>query len=262
MRPDPHQAESRRAGSGTDSTCSQPENQQRQPAPALTVGSVTSTPTDVAIRGPVEAAIESAEDARQKPAASLCGPQQHRAERRTERQRAECREQHGNRDGEGKLLIDLSADSADEGYRNKDSSEDEGDRDDRAPTPPASLESLRRAASVPSSICRWTASTTTMASSTTMPMASTRPNMLVMLIENPSSGKQRKCADNRDGNSQQRNQSRTPVLQEDKHDQHDERDRLEQGSNHVADGFTNKHRRIVWDDVLDAGGKRALRLGH
>src|SRR6185312_14582731 len=36
---------------------------------------------------------------------------------------------------------------------------------------------------MPSSMCRCTDSTTTIASSTTMPMASTRPNMLVMLIE-------------------------------------------------------------------------------
>ena len=41
---------------------------------------------------------------------------------------------------------------------------------------------------MPSSMWRCTASTTTMASSTTMPMASTSPNMLVMLMENPSSG--------------------------------------------------------------------------
>ena len=34
-----------------------------------------------------------------------------------------------------------------------------------------------------------TASTTTMASSTTMPIASTRPNMVRVLIEKPSSGK-------------------------------------------------------------------------
>ena len=41
---------------------------------------------------------------------------------------------------------------------------------------------------MPSSILRCTASTTTIASSTTMPMDSTRPNMLVMLIEKPSNG--------------------------------------------------------------------------
>ena len=37
-----------------------------------------------------------------------------------------------------------------------------------------------------------TASTTTMASSTTMPMASTRPNIDSVLTENPSSGKKMK----------------------------------------------------------------------
>ena len=42
---------------------------------------------------------------------------------------------------------------------------------------------------MPSSMWRCTASTTTMESSTTIPIASTRPNMLVILIENPSDGK-------------------------------------------------------------------------
>ena len=41
---------------------------------------------------------------------------------------------------------------------------------------------------IPSSMWRCTASTTTIASSTTLPIASTNPNMLVMLMENPSSG--------------------------------------------------------------------------
>ena len=38
----------------------------------------------------------------------------------------------------------------------------------------------------PSLMCRSTFSSTTMASSTTMPMASTRPNMVRVLMENPS----------------------------------------------------------------------------
>ena len=41
----------------------------------------------------------------------------------------------------------------------------------------------------PSSICRSTASTTTIASSTTSPIASTSPNSESVLIENPNKGK-------------------------------------------------------------------------
>ncbi len=41
---------------------------------------------------------------------------------------------------------------------------------------------------MPSSMWRCTASTTTIASSTTIPIERTRPNMLVILIEKPSSG--------------------------------------------------------------------------
>ena len=56
--------------------------------------------------------------------------------------------------------------------------------------PETSLHGLEVASreDMPLSMFRCTASTTTMASSTTMPMASTRPNMLVMLMEKPSSG--------------------------------------------------------------------------
>src|ERR1019366_4465758 len=45
---------------------------------------------------------------------------------------------------------------------------------------------------MPSSMWRCTASTTTMESSTTMPIASTSPNMLVMLMVNPRMGKSAK----------------------------------------------------------------------
>ena len=43
-----------------------------------------------------------------------------------------------------------------------------------------------RGSSPSSSRCRWVFSTTTMASSTTMPMARTRPKSVSVLIENPN----------------------------------------------------------------------------
>ena len=49
--------------------------------------------------------------------------------------------------------------------------------------------SVASRAPLPRSMCDITASTTTMASSTTMPIASTRPNIVSVLIVKPSAGK-------------------------------------------------------------------------
>ena len=73
-----------------------------------------------------------------------------------------------------------------------------------------------------------TASTTTIASSTTRPIASTRPKSESVLIEKPSSGKKRERADQRDRHGEQRDQRRAPALQEEEHDEDHEHDRLEE----------------------------------
>src|SRR5438094_10606038 len=52
---------------------------------------------------------------------------------------------------------------------------------------------------IPSSMCRSTASTTTIASSTTKPMASTRPKSESVLIENPNNGNSTKVPINDTG---------------------------------------------------------------
>src|SRR5215813_242945 len=51
----------------------------------------------------------------------------------------------------------------------------------------------------PSSMCRSTASTTTIASSTTSPIASTRPNSESVLIENPNNGNKTNVPTNETG---------------------------------------------------------------
>ena len=80
---------------------------------------------------------------------------------------------------------------------------------------------------MPSSMWCSTASTTTIASSTTRPIASTRPNSDSVLIEKPSSGKDDERADERHRHGDQRDQRRAPVLQEQEDDEDDEDDRLE-----------------------------------
>ena len=74
-------------------------------------------------------------DARQHPAdrALRAGTvlQQHRAERRRERERVDRRDQHGGGDGDGELAEQLARDAGQEGDRHKDRKQHHGDGEDR-----------------------------------------------------------------------------------------------------------------------------------
>ena len=80
----------------------------------------------------------------------------------------------------------------------------------------------------PGAMLRSTFSTTTMASSTTMPMASTRPNSDSVLIEKPQRQHHRERADERHRHGDQRDDRGAPGLQEHDDHQHDQRDGFEQ----------------------------------
>ena len=172
-----------------------------------------------------KARLNQSNGAREATAVRLVRPQQQRRERGTQRERAERGEQHGDRDGQRELLVDFAADAADESHRDEHGRQNERDGHHGR----GHFRHGARVASfgvMPSSMCRCTASTTTIASSTTMPIASTRPNMLVILMEKPEQREQRECADYRDRHRQQRNQRGAPVLQEDEHHQDHEADRF------------------------------------
>ena len=113
---------------------------------------------------------------------------------------------------------------------------------------------------IPRSMLCWTASTTTMASSTTMPMASTRPNMLVMLIEKPSSGNRANVPMIETGTVASGIKRGAPVLQEDEDHQDDQTQSLEEGGHDVADGGADKPGGVVRNGILDARGKIGLRI--
>ena len=76
-----------------------------------------------------------------------------------------------------------------------------------------------------------------MASSTTNPMARTRPKSDSVLMEKPNNGKTRERANQRDRHRQQRDQRRAPALQENEHHQHHQRQRLPEGLADFADAF-------------------------
>ena len=75
-------------------------------------------------------------DAGQHPADRAPRPgtvlQQHRAERRRERERVDRRDQHGGGDGDGELAEQLARDAGQEGDRHEDRKQHHGDGEDRA----------------------------------------------------------------------------------------------------------------------------------
>src|SRR2546429_9559000 len=106
--------------------------------------------------------------------------EEHGAECGAERQRDEAGDHCRGRDRHRELTEEQPGDAGDEGGRHEDGAEREGDRDQR----PADFVIVRWAASkgdMPSRMLRSTFSTTTIASSTTMPTSSTRPNRARLL---------------------------------------------------------------------------------
>src|SRR5262245_26284666 len=93
----------------------------------------------------------------------------------------------------------------------------------------------------------WTApSTTTMASSTTIPMASTIANRVEKLMVNPSAAMAAK-ADDGHRHCGRRYQHRTPVLQEYENDDEDEDRGLVEGLVHFVDGLFDESRGVERD---------------
>ena len=109
---------------------------------------------------------------------------------------------------------------------------------------------------------RSTFSTTTMASSTTMPIASTRPNSDRLFSVKPNAAMKKKRADQRDRDGDKRNDGGAPGLQEQDDHQHDQHDRLADGVDHRIDRLLDELRRIVDDGVFDAGREPLRQLRH
>ena len=115
---------------------------------------------------------------------------------------------------------------------------------------------------IPCSMWCMTASTTTIASSTTMPMARTRPNIESVFTEKPSIGKKMKVPMSEHGTGEERDDRRAQVLQEDEDDERDEHDRLEEGVEDRLDRGLDRGGRVVDDRVVHVGGEEALRRLH
>ena len=97
----------------------------------------------------------------------------------------------------GELAIELAGDAADEGGRDEHGQQHQGDGDQRRPDLVHGDACRLATNSVRPSALRSTFSTTTIASSTTMPTASTSPNRVSMLSEKPKRLHDRARADQR-----------------------------------------------------------------
>ena len=109
-----------------------------------------------------------------------------------------------------------------------------------------------------SSMQREAFSTTTMASSTTMPMASTSPNRVRVLMENPNPLSTAKVPTRDTGMGDGGNQGGPPVLKEDKDHQKYQQHGLYQRLKDFLDGFLHKERGVVTDPVLESLRKSFL----
>ena len=110
---------------------------------------------------------------------------------------------------------------------------------------------------------RSTFSTTTIASSTTMPMASTSPNRVSVLIEKPKSSMNANVPTIETGTATQRDDRGAPGLQEQDHDEDDEQRSPRTASRSPLDRVPHEPRRVVDDVVVDARREmRLLHLGH
>src|ERR1700722_18191070 len=108
---------------------------------------------------------------------------------------------------------------------------------------------------MPSSIWRSTASTTTIASSTTRPIASTMPNIDSVLMEKPNSGK---SADQRHGNGEQRYERGAPTLEKKIDDDDHEHQRDAQRQDDFPNTFGDSVRLVQGNNVVHVRRKALL----
>ena len=74
--------------------------------------------------------------------------------------------------------------------------------------------------------------------------------------------KQSERSNNRNRNREQRNQSRPPVLQEDKNDYNDQPDRFQQSQQDFVNSGVDENSRVIGNDVIHSGRKIFLGLPH
>ena len=97
-----------------------------------------------------------------------------------------------------------------------------------------------------------------MASSTTRPIASTRPKSDERVDGKPHQRKECKGPDQRDRDGEQWNQRRAPPLQENIDDDNDENQGFKERMDDLLDAFPHGLGRIERDDVVEIGRELAF----
>ncbi len=98
-----------------------------------------------------------------------------------------------------------------------------------------------------------------MASSTTMPMARTSPNIERVFTEKPRTGKEDERPDEGHRHGDEGNDGRPQILEEDEDHQGDEDDRLDESVNDGLDRSLDRGRGVVDDGVVHVGGEELFR---
>ena len=101
-----------------------------------------------------------------------------------------------------------------------------------------------------------------MASSTTMPMASTSPKSVRLFRLKPSAAMTAKVPINETGHVDHRQDHGPPVLEEDQDDEADQDHRVAEGLEDLADRLADVRRGVVGDVVVDPVGEPRLELLH
>ena len=109
---------------------------------------------------------------------------------------------------------------------------------------------------MPSAMWRSTFSMTTMASSTTSPVASVMPNSVRVLMEKPSSLTKMKAPINETGMVTAGINVLRQSCKKYKDDEDDQHDGLQQSNQHVANGFADHRGGVECHGIFQAGRKR------
>src|SRR6185312_4105790 len=181
----------------------------------------------VMMGGPVKSLIELTEESGQQPSGCALRFENESAESGSQRERVEGGQQHGYRNGEGKLPVNLSADAAQECNRYKDSGQNAGDGNHR---PGDFLKSAnggiaRIQAPVDIELYRLHHNDRVVNHDADCQHQTEQAGGVDGKAEGWEQGER---ADHSHWNRKQRNQSRAPVLEKDEDNQSDQQDRHKQ----------------------------------
>ena len=188
--------------------------------------------------------------------------QQHCRQRGRQGQRHDQRDHRRGRDRYRELLVELARKAVHEqrGHEHRAQHQHGSRSAPRRPRP--SIGAPPRAGENPAAKFRSTFSTTTIASSTTMPMASTSPNSDRLLSEYPAIASTAKVPTSEIGIARTGMIEAPRLLQENDDHQHDQHDRLEQGVQDRVDRLRDELGRVVDDAVFEAAREGAGQLVH